>query len=351
MNNTNSVKQEYRKTMSHKYLNSSTAPAPAPNVANAIFNVKPLPMVDFLKLGPIYCQRNTLSRLARQSKVFASALNLQSLLNVHIVRYMKDTPYHKKGDEVIGDGNTRQEYWLAEMALGHPVPPFVIAQYYEVWSDDEARALYNTWDNPGASMSATDRIYSAYREVGLHDKLSEKTKIGKASGLSKAFQYAALGRPSYPRYSSTVQNFTPIVKDFEEELVLLDRLLLKNKGKLNEGHVLCSAMILLKKHKGDPKTLSRLLEGFDRLAKQEYGAGSKTSGYDGMTYLMQQLDRAGSKNSQDLFPNGLGTDHINYPLQQEAILFCFNRWLEDKPIRRNRLPSDPVYDPKKGFWK
>jgi len=344
MNNVNviNIKRKYRKTMKQKYLKNKSTSLPP--------EVKVLGMADFLKLPPIYCQRNTLGRLNRQSKVFAQSQNLRSLQNVHVVRYMKDTAQHKKGVEVIADGNTRQEYWLAETALGKPIPPWVLAVYYEVWSDAEALALYNTFDNPGAVMNSADRIYSAYRAVGVADKFKSH-KIRTGTGISKSLQYAALGRPSYPNYSSRISDYTNIIEDYQEELLVFDGLLAHRKGKLSNPHVICSALMLLKKYKSNQKKYSRLLDGLRKLQLEETSAGSKAEGYDGMTYLMLNLASAGQPDT--LFPRGLSTTHHadwGFPAHQNAILLCFDRWLNNRTICRNRLPKKPVYDSKKGFW-
>lgn len=287
---------------------------------------KIIPIKDYLKIPPINCQRNIEHRLSRTKRNLIN--NPQpSQYQVAIIRY--------DGKEVVGNGNTRAAVWRGMLAEDpdHPlVPSHVVALYYDRDSEKAAEAVYYTFDSQDATEKTNEIITGLYNKMGVKSKLkNKKIRSGK---IVKAVEYADPGLTTrqsrkttsrHERYAVMLQNLMP-------EILKLDKSDPDWTSDSWNSHTACATLMVLRKYRDNPSVTKKILQGLDNINNQVV-KGNTTEGYDGITFLIREME------TKKIFKTR-GTSAQDMPLVLDFVLYCFEKWIDDQPIKSYRAPSN-----------
>lgn len=276
---------------------------------------------EFSKLEPVFCQRNEQLRKRTTSKLLKKRF-LPTTLEVALARY-------PDGDLVILNGNTRQAIWKDGLL---PKPPKIFATIYDVKNDDDAKALYNTFDSSAAVETTKHKLQGVFRTNNLS---FDSPKIQKGS-IVKPLQYASADNPDI----QDPKNFFEVVPYFKDELLALDKF---GCSKLDVT-LICAILMLLKFH---GTTNDRLNKGIRNLIKG-YNEGKDEYGYDGVGFIIKEWE-AGHYLGEK------GTDGKSLPKQLDFVLWSFEKWMNRERIQKFKGPSDDVGKGKRSnvyetFW-
>lgn len=277
-----------------------------------------MPIEDFLDMAPVFCQRQTEYRAPKIKRLLEKKF-FDSHLDVAIFEY-------PDGTRVRGNGNTRAVVWtsLEEDGRRDLVPSHVSAKIYKVQDNDEAKALYYTFDSDDSVEKAPDKITGVYRALNLHGRFNSN-KIAKGN-IGKSLGYASLNRDSN-KATATQTNWFAIIADFKEELLALDAL---EPKKIFDANIICASLMMLKRY---GVTNERLIAGLKQLNRGAKGAQDPSSGTDGITFILEEW------TTSNIF-EFKGTDGVSFPRQQDFLLYCFQRWMENKNVKVYRRPSE-----------
>ena len=275
-----------------------------------------MPIDDFLSLPPVFCQRQTDFRKPKTKNLLKKRF-FQTHLDVAVFVY-------PNGKKVRGNGNTRAVCWHEFKAekCEHLVPENVIATFYPVQDDDDAKALYYTFDSDQSVEKAPDKITGVFRALNVSFNTA---KIAKGN-IGKSLQFCSAGRESNSIASRGLDWFA-IIEDFREELLTLDKIRPK---KHFDANIICAALMMLKRH---GVTNRRLLSGLQQLNARRKGAQDPRSATDGVTKILEEWD------TNKIFEHK-GTDGISMPRQQDFLLYCFEKWMDEENVKTYRRPSE-----------
>lgn len=270
----------------------------------------------FLSLHPVFCQRQTDFRKTKTKKLLKDKF-YPTHLDVAIFEY-------PCGKRVRGNGNTRAVCWgeFIDEELERLVPQSVNATIYLVKNDDEARELYYTFDSDQSVEKSPDKITGVFRAL---DITFNTAKIAKGN-IGKSLEFCSNGRESNSLSSRKLDWFA-IIEDFKDELQTLDKIKPK---KHFDANIICAALMMLKRH-GTGN--SRLLFGLEQLNAKRKGVQDPKSGTDGVTKILEEWD------VNKIFEHK-GTDGISMPRQQDFLLYCFEKWMEEESVKAFRRPSE-----------
>jgi hypothetical protein len=276
--------------------------------------VEKMPVEDFMALPPVFCQRTVKFRAPKTKKLLKKKFYL-SHLDVAIFEY-------PNGSRVKGNGNTRDVCWeeFIEEGMCELVPEFVNATIYPVANDEEAKALYYTFDSDDSVEKAPDKISGVFFAKNL---IFNNTKLAKGN-VGKSLYFASTGRPSNNNPKTT--DWFKIVEDFAEELKAFDGI---DPRKIWDSNLICAALMMLKRH-GTKN--ARLLEALRQINDGVKGAQHPQHGTDGATFILEEW------TTYKIFEQR-GTDGISFPKQQDFLIYSLEKWMALEKIRHYRRPS------------
>jgi hypothetical protein len=270
---------------------------------------------NFFNLEPVFCQRQTNYR-APKIKRLLKKQHFQSHLDVAVFEY-------PDGTRVKGNGNTRDVCWkdFKEDGLYEYIPSHVNATIYFVANDDEAKALYYTFDSDDSVEKTADKITGVYRALNL---TFNNDKIAKGN-TGKALEYASATRRSNSVNSRNPDWFA-IVEDFKDELTAFDAI---GPKKIYDATLTCASLMMLKRHGTKNKLL---LTGLKQLNDKSKGAQHPKFGTDGITKILEEW------TTHALFEDKQ-TSGVAFPKQLDFVLWCFEKWMNKTNAIRFRKPT------------
>jgi len=274
-----------------------------------------MPIGAFFDLPPVFCQRQTNYRAPKIKKLLKERY-FDSHLDVAVFEY-------PDGTRVKGNGNTRDVCWkdFKEDGLYEHIPSHVNATIYSVADNDEAKALYYTFDSDESVEKTADKITGVYRALGI---TFNNDKIAKGN-VAKSLEYASATRPSNSVNSRNPDWFA-IVGDFKDELVAFDAI---GPKKIYDATLTCASLMMLKRHGTKNKLL---LAGLKQLNEKVKGAQHPKLGTDGITKILEEW------TTHTLFEDKQ-TSGVAFPKQLDFVLWCFEKWMNKENAIRFRKPS------------
>jgi len=284
---------------------------------------------EFHAIPPIFCNRDWLQRW----KIVAKLLNEEpnpTQKNIALVRY-------PDGNLEIANGNTRRYCWETGKA---PRPTTLFAEIYHVANQDEARAIYNSFDSEKSVEKSPDKFTGAFRELNMN---IQSKNMKKGSGLVNTMKDCI---KYYPDASITKTRKNPkfiieSTKLFKNELLKLDEILFSFEQQRitvkPSTKVKTTILMMMKKYGINNE---KLLDGINELFRGRClwpGDGQPT---DGISFLNKELDR------HHYTPQS--TRH-KLDEQLDFYLTCFIRWMDDTQMTVYKRRSE-IRSPYRNFY-
>jgi len=281
-----------------------------------------LNMEDFLKITPVFCQRDENPRLAGVAKL----LRNNPVPTQHEVSIGK----YPDGKLVVLDGNTRAEIWrkngrplnrIERRKYGVDVPNILQISEYPIIDegdgpDEYAKKLYYTFDSQKSVETSKHKLTGIHRALGLN---FDSRKL--AQGMySKGLEYTIKEDPLF----ENKKDMWGAVNIYQKELKLLDSIGIGVT--FSQSHIAASLMLL--KINGDNPRLKKALS----YIKSGYDDGSDPNhGKCPIAVLREEY------RSQDPQFIKKGTSGYEMSMNISFIIFCIEKFMT-----RERLKINPV---------
>ena len=295
-----------------------------------------IPFEEYRDIPEVFCQRNTDARLSRARKHLAALLPEHTI--VFTARLTKDDSIfgkkYKAGQRWRLDSNTRAKNW--EDGGSDFIPDNVFNIEFAFDSCERIQKSYNTFDSADSVERNQEKVYGIF--VGNYRWTPTSTKLLKGqilTALHKACQY--FDNDNYPFQQSSAKPIEVVgqIGTFLPELKHLDKFMQDPKSW--DQHLICAALLAIKKHGENNDRLNTALQYIDRKAAD---TRDLKKCFDGVTHIVVEWDR------NEIFVNKntkfKGQDNLDCTLPW--LLYCIEKFLADKKQQRINRPVDYAHN-------
>jgi len=280
----------------------------------------PLTYDEFASIPAIFCNRDWLQRCNQVAELLNEKPN-STQLDVALMIY-------PDGHIEIGDGNTRAYCWETGKA---PRPATLFAKVHHVANQDEARAIYNSYDSDKSVEKSSHKFTGAFRELNMN---IQSKNMKKGTALVNTMLDAVRHYPdaSFPKVTKNPKFIIESSRLFKNELLKMDEIIYsfeQQRIKVKPSTILKTVILMLMKKYGINN--QKLFDGIDQLFKGRClwsGNGQPT---DGVSFLNKELER------HHYTPQS--TRH-QLEEQLDFYLTCFIRWMDDEQMTIYRRPNE-----------
>jgi hypothetical protein len=295
-------------------------------LASIIKNIQTIVMTrqDFHAIPMVPFNRDVTPRLKKVAKLLKNPLPTH--LEVAIVEFWENG----KLVQWRINGNTRDEIWENHQGIlidPKNVPSDLLVTKYKVDDRKAAQKLYYSIDSSDSAENGSEKITGIFAKLGLSFTTQ---KLAKGL-LTKVLEFASQNRSSNKgnRQLSDL-NREKVIKDFEDELLLLDNVAI---GKKNERFATlamwCLSLMALKKYSHNEAQTAKVLTGLTRIKLNK--ADTTQDSWDGITHILQEWNK-GKENGELKGVQG-GSCGVTFPRQLDFLLFHFKNYMDDVKVK------------------
>jgi hypothetical protein len=284
---------------------------------------------EYSLIPAIFCNRDWLQRWQVVAKLLNEKPN-STQLEIAIVKY-------PDGRMEIADSNTRKYCWETGKASR---PNILFATIYHVANQDEARAIYDSYDSDKSVEKSSHKFTGAFRELNM-DIRSKNMKKGTALVNTMLDAIRHYPDASIPKKATNPKFIIESTRLFKNEILKLDEILLsfeQQRITVKPSTILKTVIFMMMKKYGTNN--QKLLDGINQLFRGRClwtGNGQPT---DGISFINKELER------HHYTPQS--TRH-QLEEQLDFYLTCFDRWMSDTQITIYRRP-ERLRSPYRNFY-